>query len=203
MAAPAMRTRRWKRVEYGRLVEAGLFHDERLELLHGQLVVREPQASRHVTGIRPVEEALRSGFGQGWEIRVQFPVGLDDDSEPEPDVAVMPGGPRDYRDGHPSRPVLVGRGGGVEPPRRPADTDEPLRARGRRGLLDPESPRGCPRGPPRSGAIVPSAARVERLDGAAARLHHHRGNPGGPLSAHRRRRSAPLTSAPRRPGGEY
>ncbi len=50
---------------------------------------------------------LRSAFGQGWDVRTQGPVALDDESEPEPDVAVVPGVPRDYRDAHPSRPVLV------------------------------------------------------------------------------------------------
>jgi Uma2 family endonuclease len=32
---------------------------------------------------------------------------LDERSEPEPDIAVVPGGPRDYRDAHPSHAVLV------------------------------------------------------------------------------------------------
>ena len=32
---------------------------------------------------------------------------LDDESEPEPDVAVVPGTAREYWDAHPSRPVLV------------------------------------------------------------------------------------------------
>jgi Uma2 family endonuclease len=40
-------------------------------------------------------------------VRLQAPVSLDDESEPEPDVVVVPGGPSDYRDEHPARPVLV------------------------------------------------------------------------------------------------
>jgi Uma2 family endonuclease len=32
---------------------------------------------------------------------------LDEESEPEPDVSVVPGDPRDYRDAHPTRPVLL------------------------------------------------------------------------------------------------
>jgi Uma2 family endonuclease len=44
---PPAKTRRWTRVEYERLVELGVFQPgERLELLDGQLVVREPQGSR-------------------------------------------------------------------------------------------------------------------------------------------------------------
>ena len=40
-------------------------------------------------------------------MRGQGPLALDDESEPEPDVAVVPGSFRDYLAGHPSRPVLV------------------------------------------------------------------------------------------------
>jgi len=50
---------------------------------------------------------LRVAFGTGWDVRGQGPVALDDESEPEPDVAVVPGSFRDYATGHPSRPVLV------------------------------------------------------------------------------------------------
>jgi Uma2 family endonuclease len=39
-------------------------------------------------------------------VRVQLPIALDPESEPEPDLAVVSGGPRDYTH-HPSRPALV------------------------------------------------------------------------------------------------
>jgi Uma2 family endonuclease len=95
-------------VEYERLIEKGVFlPDERLELLAGELVVREPQGTPHAVGITLVQEALRQAFGFDWIIRIQLPVALDDESEPEPDVAVVPGGPRDYLESHPARPVLV------------------------------------------------------------------------------------------------
>ena len=108
MGTPGIRTWRWSRVEYDRLIERGIFlPDDRLELLAGELVVREPQGTPHAAGIQLVEEALRRAFGPGWAVRVQLPVALDDESEPEPDVSVVPGGPRDYLAAHPSRPVLV------------------------------------------------------------------------------------------------
>jgi len=40
-------------------------------------------------------------------VRLQDPVALDDESEPEPDVVVVPGGPRDYGSEHPSRTALL------------------------------------------------------------------------------------------------
>ena len=100
-------TRRWSRVEYDRLVESGMFDGERLELLDGLLVVREPQKSPHAATVALVGEALRVAFGDGWHVRSEAPVTLDDDSEPEPDAAVVPGGPRDYLRGQPARPVLI------------------------------------------------------------------------------------------------
>jgi hypothetical protein len=42
---PHLKTRRWRRVEYERLVDLGIFVGERLELLDGLLVVREPQGA--------------------------------------------------------------------------------------------------------------------------------------------------------------
>jgi len=97
-----------RRVEYERLVSIGFFGpEERLELVGGVLVVREPQGSQQATGIRRVETVLRQVFGAGWDVRSQLPVALDDESEPEPDVAVVPGTYDDYQDAHPTRPVLI------------------------------------------------------------------------------------------------
>jgi Uma2 family endonuclease len=104
----AIRTKRWTRLEYERLIDLGAFRpDDRLELLGGQLVVREPQGHLHSTGIRLAARALRAAFGPSWNIDAQLPVSLDDESEPEPDVTVVGGGPRDYVASHPTRPVLV------------------------------------------------------------------------------------------------
>jgi Uma2 family endonuclease len=101
-------TRRWTRAEYERLVELGVFQpDEKLELLDGHLVVREPQGSPHMGTIRRVVDALRRALGDTWQIDSQAPIALDDVSEPEPDVAVLPRDPRSYLDAHPSNPVLV------------------------------------------------------------------------------------------------
>ena len=48
VGSPPLWIRRWKRLEYERLVEQGTFHGEHLELLDGLLVVREPQGSREL-----------------------------------------------------------------------------------------------------------------------------------------------------------
>jgi Uma2 family endonuclease len=102
------RTRRWTRVEYERLVALGVFQpSERLELIDGQLLLREPQGSRHAAAIRRLLAALRRALGDAWQIDSQLPIALDDDSEPEPDVAVVPRDPGAYLEAHPSRAVLI------------------------------------------------------------------------------------------------
>lgn len=89
------------------MIELGFFGGERLELLDGVLAVREPQGSRHATGVRLVMDTLRAALGSAWRVDSQLPIALDDESEPEPDVSVVPAGPRLYRDAHPSAPRLV------------------------------------------------------------------------------------------------
>jgi putative restriction endonuclease len=83
-------TRQWTRAEYDRLIDLGILdEDEPIELLGGEMVVREPQAGPHATSVQLV------------------PIALDLESEPERDVCVVPGRPRDYRSSHPTDPVLV------------------------------------------------------------------------------------------------
>jgi hypothetical protein len=102
-----VKVRRWRRAEYDRLVELGMFTGERLELLNGLLVVREPQKSPHASTVEQVAAVLERAFGAGWHARHHAPIALDDDSEPEPDVAIVPGAPRDYAAAHPTTAPLV------------------------------------------------------------------------------------------------
>ncbi len=105
---PPLRTRRWTRVEYDRLIEYGvLAEDEHLELLDGRLVVREPQGRRHSAAVVALQQALAQAFGAGFHVRPQLPIALDDASEPEPDAVVVRGAPWDYASRHPVAPVLL------------------------------------------------------------------------------------------------
>src|SRR5262245_3291550 len=102
------RLHRWTRPQYARLIDHGLLdEDDPIELLDGLLLVKEPQHSRHRTAVLLVTKAVERAFGEGWFVQTQSPVALDDRSEPEPDVRVIPGPPRDYVDAHPTRPALI------------------------------------------------------------------------------------------------
>ena len=107
MAQSPLTVRRWTRVEYDRLVDRGAFEDEPLELIAGQLVVAEPQESYHASAIGRVSDAIRAALPAGFVVRVQLPFALDDESEPEPDVVVVPGTHDDYRAAHPRHAALL------------------------------------------------------------------------------------------------
>jgi Uma2 family endonuclease len=102
------RIRRWTRIEYDRLIDQGVFQPgERLELLAGLLVVREPQGDPHSLAVELAHEAFRAAFGSEWRVRIQLPVALDDESEPEPDVSVAAGRVHRGVEAKPSHLALV------------------------------------------------------------------------------------------------
>src|SRR5258706_12147964 len=108
MATLAKEFRHWTREEYERLVAEGFFQpEERLELVDGLIFEMTPQNSWHAAAIQALQEALLPIFGKGYSLRVQMPLALGFDSEPEPDLAVVTGHWRNYRDRHPATAVLV------------------------------------------------------------------------------------------------
>jgi Uma2 family endonuclease len=104
----AIRTHRWTRREYERMGEAGILApDARTELIDGEVIEVSPQSSYHAATVSFAQEALRRAFGDGYTVRVQLPLALGEASEPEPDLAVAPGTPRDYVEAHPANAALV------------------------------------------------------------------------------------------------
>lgn len=100
--------RRWTRDEYHRMAESEILRpDDRVELIDGEIVTMAPQTSRHATAVQLVHEALRGAFGDGHSVRSQLPLALGENDEPEPDLAVVSGSPRDFAEDHPSTALLV------------------------------------------------------------------------------------------------
>jgi Uma2 family endonuclease len=108
MAIRDVDVHRWSLDAYAHMAETGVFHPaERVELIDGTIYDLTPQSSRQATGVRLVEEALRAFCPQGHDLRVQMPLALAPSSAPEPDLAVVAGSLRDYRDAHPTSARLV------------------------------------------------------------------------------------------------
>lgn len=98
-----VRRRRFTREEYYRAAQLGIFRPgERLELLAGEILEKmRPQLTPRATAILDTAEELRRAFGSGCHVRQQLPLILDEQSEPEPDLMVVTGSPRDYLGRHP------------------------------------------------------------------------------------------------------
>jgi len=99
------RLRLLRRVEFEHMVNQGLFRDERIELLRGQLVEMSPQHPPHAGTIQRLNTLLAPPLAGRAEVRIQLPLAVSDDSLPEPDVAVV--SPGDYRRAHPTTALLV------------------------------------------------------------------------------------------------
>jgi Uma2 family endonuclease len=90
------------------MVETGILGPEdRVELIQGEILTMSPQKSAHATGVQLAGDALRAAFGEGFVVRTQLPLAVGGESEPEPDVAVVAGSPRDFRDAHPTTAELI------------------------------------------------------------------------------------------------
>ncbi|MGC4121084.1 MAG: Uma2 family endonuclease [Myxococcales bacterium] len=94
-----------KRVEYDRMVDLGLFASERVELLYGALVQMTPQGSRHAHVLTQLTYRLIEGTRRCAIVRTQMPLAVSEESEPEPDLALVE--PADYADAHPRTALLV------------------------------------------------------------------------------------------------
>ena len=105
MTLTNVKTKRWTREQYYRMADMGWFEGRRVELIDGEVVEMSPQNRRHASAIVLVQTALAGIFPIA-SLRIQLPLALSQRYEPEPDVAVVRGGPRDYKD-HPDSALLV------------------------------------------------------------------------------------------------
>lgn len=99
---PPYPVRRWTLDEYHALIEQGMFDDERVELLEGWIVPKMTRNPLHDTTLTFVEEALRPLLAGAVYLRSQQAVTFAT-SEPEPDLAVVRGSARNYRQQHPGK----------------------------------------------------------------------------------------------------
>jgi hypothetical protein len=81
--SPVLPQRRpWRREEYERFGELGLFPpDERLELVDGEVIRKLTQTVAHARGVELAEEALRRVFAEKW-IRTRLPLAIGPHDEP-------------------------------------------------------------------------------------------------------------------------
>lgn len=100
--------RRWSRDEYYRMAEWGWFRGRRAFLLSGEIFDMAGQGNWHSVTVGKGLSQLQKVFPDpAFWVRPQMPIDLDDGtSDPEPDLAVVPGTPDDYTQ-HPSTALLI------------------------------------------------------------------------------------------------
>jgi Uma2 family endonuclease len=87
--------------QYHEMIDAGILdEDDPVELLEGWLIPKMPKNPPHSFTTDLTREALARMLPTGWYVRGQEPI-TTEDSEPEPDVALIRGERRDYLERHP------------------------------------------------------------------------------------------------------
>lgn len=92
---------------YRRAWDMGLFGESRVELIYGEVIEKMSMNTPHATVIRLLRGALLQIFASGYVVDSQLPFVAADESEPEPDVAVVAGSPLDYAQEHPAQAILL------------------------------------------------------------------------------------------------
>jgi Uma2 family endonuclease len=97
----ALPLRRFTVDEYHRMIRDGYFaDDEGVELLEGLIFEKMPRDAVHDAAVEIALALLQAGVPAGWRVRPQC-AATTTDSEPEPDLAVVRGTPREYLTRHP------------------------------------------------------------------------------------------------------
>ncbi|MBE9121013.1 Uma2 family endonuclease [Tychonema sp. LEGE 07199] len=95
--------RKWTVKEYQKLGKIGFFHpEERVELISGNILKMSAKGTAHTSALGRTDRLFQDLFNNLAWVRVQDPIALDDNSEPEPDIAVVVIDPLDYATHHPT-----------------------------------------------------------------------------------------------------
>lgn len=96
---------KWTREQYYEMARLGFFRGKRVELIDGEVRPMSPINFPHTIALELMERFLESAFGAGYWVRTQSPFVVPT-GEPEPDLVVVPGQPRDHS-AHPTTATLI------------------------------------------------------------------------------------------------
>jgi Uma2 family endonuclease len=88
----------WKcsREHFQQMGELGMFVGQHVMLFEGSIVAMPAMGDRHRTGVILTARVLERAFGDDYFVSVQCPFDIGKATDPEPDIAVIPGQIRDY-----------------------------------------------------------------------------------------------------------
>ncbi|QLE57076.1 Uma2 family endonuclease [Nostoc sp. TCL26-01] len=94
-------TAKWTIDEYHRMIAAGILDHRRVELLKGEIIEMSPEGEPHAYFSSEAGEYLIKLIGDLAMIRLDKPITLPNNSEPEPDIAIVQRLGRAYLAHHP------------------------------------------------------------------------------------------------------
>lgn len=98
----ALTTAKWTIADYHQMIAIGLLQDRRVELLEGEIVEMAPEGEPHAYYSDEAAEYLIYRLGDRAKVRQAKPITLQQNqSEPEPDIAIVQRLGQDYREHHP------------------------------------------------------------------------------------------------------
>lgn len=88
---------------YQLMIQAGILtEDDRVELLHGEIIEMSPVGDLHFGTVNWLDQKLKESLIGQAIVSIKGPVRLGDHSEPEPDIAICRFNPDYYRKGKPT-----------------------------------------------------------------------------------------------------
>jgi Uma2 family endonuclease len=88
--------------QYHQMIEAGILTDrDRVELIKGEIIEMSPVGRRHAACVDRLTELFVLRLAAKAIVRTQNPIRLSDDSEPQPDLALLRRRDDFYEMGHP------------------------------------------------------------------------------------------------------
>lgn len=91
---------KWSIADYHQIIESGVLEGKSVELLEGEIIAVSPESPIHSSRIDTVAEYLRKVLQKVAKVREAHPITLDN-SEPEPDIAIVRFNKNNYATRHP------------------------------------------------------------------------------------------------------
>ncbi|MFM7716640.1 MAG: Uma2 family endonuclease, partial [Microcystis sp.] len=83
-------TRKFTVEEYEKMATEGIIKpDEKVELIRGEIIKMSPMGTRHASSVDRLIQLFYQKLGQKIILRVQNPIRLNNNSQPEPDLSLL------------------------------------------------------------------------------------------------------------------
>jgi Uma2 family endonuclease len=94
-------TAKWTLNDYHRMIDAGILENRSVELLNGEIIDMVPEGPEQAQSSSDTADCLKTLLGSRAKVRDGHPITLLNNSEPEPDIAIVKPLGQTYHTRHP------------------------------------------------------------------------------------------------------